>query len=381
MRTVGCLALSAVVLLAAPAGANPFQFPLKAERRHLVDRGGRPFFFQADTATALFTRLTRDEAVEYLRHRRIHGYTVIAAKLTAAGQRNRAGELPFAADDPSRPVEAYFDHADQVIRSAEALGLLLALSPAEDLDRLGAARARALGRWLGQRYARHAHLVWVVDQTAGAEARALAAGLAETARQHLIAGDELVFVRAGDRRPSRPYVVAGARYEGEADGPTPQQVRQQAYVTMLGGAAGHAYASIARNFPAGWQGQLDLAGGASLTHVRRLFESRAWQTLAPDAQLITDSRKDAPVTVARAPDGSFAVVYVPGPRNLTVHARRMSGKQVTAWWWDPRTGQARPAGLMATTGNLPLVTPGPEDWVLVLDDAARKLPAPGSDPR
>jgi hypothetical protein len=381
MRILSALSLCALALYAVPAQANPFQFPLKPERRHLVDRAGRPFFFQADTATALFTRLTRDEAVEYLRHRRIHGYTAIAAKLTATDQRDRGGHAPFRGGDVAQPDEAYFEHADQIIRSAEALGLLLALSPAEGLERTGVARARELGRWLGRRYARHAHIIWVVDQAASAEARALGAGLRETAPLHLIAGQELAFVRAGDRRPARPYVVAGALYEGEPNGPSPAEVRRQAYVTILGGAIGHAYGSIARTFPAGWRGQLDLPGGASLAHVRRLFESRPWQTLVPDGQLVSDSGQADPVTGARAPDGSFAVVYVPGPRKLSVHARRLGGRQIVAWWWDPRTGQARQAGMMATTGTLPVVTPGPDDWVLVLDNVAKKFPEPGTDPR
>jgi hypothetical protein len=378
MRAWVVAALGAVLLVPKGAAANPFQFPLKTAGRHLVDAQGRPVFFQADTATALF-RLSREDALHYLRHRRIHGFTAVAAKLTAAGQRNHGGAPAFEGDDLSRPAEAYFEHADQIIRSAEALGLVLALSPADQLERAGEARARRYGRWLGQRYARHGHVVWVLEAPTSPEARALASGLRETARHHLIAGEDVAFVRAGDKRPAKPYVVAGVLYEGEPGGPTPAQVRRQAYATILGGATGHAYGSVARTFPPDWRGQLELPGGASLAHARRLFESRPWHALALDLQIVGDTRKEDPVTAARTPDGSLAVVYVPSPRKLTVHARRMSGRQIAAWWFDPRTGQARAAGVMSTTGSFPVVTPGAEDWVLVLDQAGRKLPPPGSD--
>jgi hypothetical protein len=54
---------------------------------------------------------------------------------------------------------------------------------------------------------------------------------------------------------------------------------------------------------------------------------------------------------------------------------------VKAWWYDPRTGASRPAGEWAGEGRRTFTAPGVpgrgNDWVLVLDDAARRFPAPG----
>jgi hypothetical protein len=334
---------------------------LKVEGEQLVDRGGRPFPLLADTATALFARLSRDEAVEYLRDRRIRGFTAVCAALVA-GPRNQAGAVPFEGGDPARPGEAYFAHVDQVVRSAEALGLLLCLTPgAGVLEGQSAERARGLGRWLGSRYARHANIAWMVQGSG--PAGAFLAGLRETAPRHLI-------------QPPLPVAPA----EGEPGGPSPRQVRGAAYQALLRGQ-GFAYVSPVRAFASDWRAHLELPGGASLAAARRLLDSRPSTSLAVDRSLVREPATREPVTAARAGDGSFALVYLPSPRKLSVDARRISGKQLRAWWLDPRTGQARQAAVMATTGFVPLAPPGrnpDEDWVLILDDAGRPLRVPGN---
>jgi hypothetical protein len=48
-----------------------------------------------------------------------------------------------------------------------------------------------------------------------------------------------------------------------------------------------------------------------------------------------------------------------------------------AWWFDPRNGEAQPAGEFPTNGSQEFAPPTDGDWVLVLDDAERGYPAPG----
>src|SRR5205814_3840890 len=105
-RTLGL----ATLLLAAPVQANPFHFPLKPAGARLVDQDGRPFLLLADTATALFVRLGRDEALEYLRDRRIRRFTAITAAL-ATGAPDATGAAPFPTGDVGRPGLPYFEHA------------------------------------------------------------------------------------------------------------------------------------------------------------------------------------------------------------------------------------------------------------------------------
>lgn len=60
---------------------------------------------------------------------------------------------------------------------------------------------------------------------------------------------------------------------------------------------------------------------------------------------------------------------------------KITGPRVVAWWFSPRTGEATAAGEFSNEGERAFMSPTPGealDWVLVLDDAAKKFPAPGA---
>jgi hypothetical protein len=59
----------------------------------------------------------------------------------------------------------------------------------------------------------------------------------------------------------------------------------------------------------------------------------------------------------------------------------ITGPQVMAWWFNPRDGRATQVGTFANTGEHTFTPPDPGemlDWVLVLDDAVKNYPAPGT---
>ena len=59
----------------------------------------------------------------------------------------------------------------------------------------------------------------------------------------------------------------------------------------------------------------------------------------------------------------------------------IKGAKVKAWWFNPRDGTAKAISEFANTGEREFTPPDKGemiDWVLVLDDAAKKYPAPGS---
>jgi hypothetical protein len=75
------------------------------------------------------------------------------------------------------------------------------------------------------------------------------------------------------------------------------------------------------------------------------------------------------------------MVYVPVGRTFNVRMDKISGAKVKAWWFDPRNGKATVIGTFANRGERAFTPPAPGellDWVLVLDDAAKRYPAPGS---
>jgi hypothetical protein len=83
--------------------------------------------------------------------------------------------------------------------------------------------------------------------------------------------------------------------------------------------------------------------------------------------------------VATRGDG-YALVYSPQGRKFTVKPDGIGAKELKAWWYNPRTGTAADAGTFPGAGSKEFSCPAEgfgADWVLVLDDAARKFSAPG----
>lgn len=446
-----------VLLLAAPSGTSGApMFPLKIspDRRHLVDQSGSPFLYNADTAWMLFLKLNEAEAGEYLANRKAKGFTAVQVMLTGfLDMTNRTGQRPFGGDhDFAQPNEAYFAHVDRVVTRARELNLLLSIAPAwsgccgegwagrqkdgspKPLNQNGPAKSRALGNFIGQRYAGFPNVMWILGgdndpHDAREEIRQLGLGLKEAAPRQLITyhaasshsstdvwpADEAWldvsmvytyfrgFNKAWNKNqpdvyevshaefaklPIRPFFLGESTYEGEHGAwGSARQARKQAYWCLLGGGFGHAYGSPNWNFPNHWREVMELPGAASLKHLRALFQSRPWWTLRPDLHNVVAVQgrgpfgtNDATIT-ALAADGAFAIAYLPTRRPLTIDLTKVSGSAVNAWWFNPRTGAAQPAETIAEKKHHAFNPPGQEppenDWVLVLDDASRSFPPPG----
>jgi len=74
------------------------------------------------------------------------------------------------------------------------------------------------------------------------------------------------------------------------------------------------------------------------------------------------------------------LVYAPVGRAFKVKMDVIRGPNVKAWWFNPRDGVATAIGEFTNRGEVEFTPPNPGemlDWVLVLDDAAKKYPAPG----
>jgi len=205
--------------------------------------------------------------------------------------------------------------------------------------------------------------------------------------------------------PVKPALDGEPRYEDHPVDWDPKKgwfdeydVRQAAYWSMLAGACGHTYGdhdiwqfwqpgrtpiSAART---PWRKALDHPGSSQVGVMRRLFESRPFTTLVPDMTVVEGDvgtggdRKMA----ARASDGAFAFVYLPTGGSVTVKLSATSGRLAQAWWVDPRTGAAKRLEMLKTSGAHRFEAPSSgrgNDWVLVLDDAARRFDEPGRRPR
>lgn len=430
-RFVAAFALIVCATMALAAG--PYPLRVGPDHRHLVDQSGTPYLIQGDAGWSLISGLTKEEAEKYLEARRRLGFNSIIVNLIEhkfRGPVNRYGEGPFTTPgDFSTPNEKYFEHADWVIRKAQEMGLQIFLAPIylgyigtdegwiQELVANGPEKARNWGRFVGNRYRDFDNIVWIIGgdhnpDTARPEVDAVAEGIKERDGRHLMTAhchpensaiDQYrddgwldvndtytynivheMLIRDYNRQPVIPYFLIESTYEGEHNA-SQVQIRRQAYWAILSGATGQFMGNRPIwLFDPGWEAALDSVGSRDMQRLGWLFHSRPWNELTPDqkhevvVEGLGEFRGLDYLTAARTSDDATVIAYMPTARTISVEMSKVSGKQAMAWWFDPRTAQATSIGKFPTSGKQEFKPPAEGDWVLVLDDAARNLPAPGT---
>ena len=232
-----------------------------------------------------------------------------------------------------------------------------------------------------------------------------------------------------ERTPPKPVVDGESTYEGIVDDLVTynpgvplieaRDVRRVAYCAVFAGAAGCAYgsqgvwnySSPAPGAPAGTRAPygmppvslreaLQRPASSQLQYLRALIESRPVLTRIPDEWLVVNDPLSTTerIQATRASDGSYIFVYTSAGKPVRVRLRDkiydiLSGKSYKAWWYDPRNGAATLIGEFPRTeagdresdvhrGDIsreftPPSSGSGNDWVLVLDDAAKHFPPPG----
>jgi hypothetical protein len=169
-------------------------------------------------------------------------------------------------------------------------------------------------------------------------------------------------------------------------------VRQRAYWDVFSGAFGHTYGnhSVWQMYAPGrrpingpllyWYEAIHRPGAAQMQYVRVLIESRPMLSRVPDQSIVVDALDGADRIAATRGDG-YLFVYSGQGRRFTVNMGKISGEKVKGYWYNPRTGTATAIDTFENTGTREFVPPAEgfgADWVLVLDDAAKKFPPPGA---
>lgn len=212
-----------------------------------------------------------------------------------------------------------------------------------------------------------------------------------------------------DRTPVKPVIDGEPIYE---DHPVSfnaknlghsisADVRRPLYWDLFTGAFGHTYGhhSVWQMWKPGknpinnplmpWFEAIRQPGAGQMQFGRRLIESRPFLTRVPDDSVIVTGSVPTSVPGAgsrrfvatRDESGSYAMVYAPIGRAFKVNMTKVTGAKVKAWWFNPRDGKANEIGEFPNTGEREFISPNPGedmDWILVLDDASKKYPAPGS---
>ena len=208
--------------------------------------------------------------------------------------------------------------------------------------------------------------------------------------------------------PPKPTLDLEPNYEDHPYNPWPSwdpangyfrdhDVRKQTYRSVFAGGCGVTYGHHAvwqfagkrrevLNHPdRDWIDALWRPAARQMQFLRWLAESRPWFTRIPDQALIVGDAGSGGVHLQAMRDaaGSWAFVYFPlNDQAATIDLGRLAARRITGWWYDPRTGAAHPLGELAGGAHRAFRSPpyGP-DWVLVLDDAARRFPPPGMSER
>jgi len=212
-----------------------------------------------------------------------------------------------------------------------------------------------------------------------------------------------------DRQPIKPVVDGEPIYEdhpvafsARAQGHSiASDVRRPLYWDLFTGACGHTYGNHAVwqmwapgraeiNAPLmPWHEALGEPGAGQMQYGRWLMESRPFLTRIPDDEVIVTDRVPTAMPGAgryrfvatRDQAGTYAMVYAPIGRQFKVRMDKITGAKVKAWWFNPRNGKAEAIGEFPNTGERAFISPDPGetiDWVLVLDDAAKSYPPPGT---
>jgi hypothetical protein len=303
--------------------------------------------------------------------------------------------------------------------------------------------AKTYGRWIGNRYKNKKNVIWIIggdrnpDEKGISIWRAMAAGIAEG-----VGGQDKALItfhpqpngledggsskyfhkdewldfnmfQTGhcrennvwdriqvvyNRAPIKPVLDGETLYE---DHPvcfnakdlgisSAYDIRKHAYLDVFAGAFGHTYGChdvwqmYAPNrtpvnnphFP--WYVAIDLPGAGQMKFLRKLIESRPMLDRVPDQTLIREAMgNNDRIQATRGKDYIF--IYSAQGKPINVNLGKISGKDVNAFWYNPKNGETKDDGRYQNTGQKNFTPPTSgygNDWVLVIDDATKNYDKP-----
>jgi hypothetical protein len=164
-------------------------------------------------------------------------------------------------------------------------------------------------------------------------------------------------------------------------------VRKHAYIDVFAGAFGHTYGCHdvwqmyaphrtpvnGPHYP--WYVALDLPGASQMKYLKQLIESHPFFDRVPDQSLITNSLgANDRIQATRGYD--FILVYSSEGKSFTLNTSKISGKEIIAYWYNPRNGESKEIGKFNKKSQQEFSPPSSgygQDWILIVDDAAKNF--------
>ncbi|MDP3684585.1 MAG: DUF4038 domain-containing protein, partial [Ignavibacteria bacterium] len=205
------------------------------------------------------------------------------------------------------------------------------------------------------------------------------------------------------KTPAKPTLDGEPSYEaipqGLHDHSQPywsaSDVRRYAYWSVFAGACGHVYGqnSVRQVYKQGenkpesgaklsFFDALDDTGSFHMQYVKKLILSRPYFDRVNDQTIVSGDEGEKYDRILVSKGKSFLMAYTYTGRNFTINMGSISGSEINAWWFNPRTGEASKLGTFKNQGSKLFDPPGTRadgnDWVLVLDDASKNFDVPGA---
>ncbi len=227
--------------------------------------------------------------------------------------------------------------------------------------------------------------------------------MAQTGHSHKINPVYKMMLENYNLKPTKPIINGEPQYEDHPINFTPQNerfgafdVRQAGYWSVLAGAAGHTYGNhniwqmwqpgrnpiTAARIP--WYAAIHQPGAAQMGFMRKLFESRPFLEMIPDQDVLAKvfGQDKNSIRAARGKDGSFAIVYTPYGNPVHINLEKLSGDEISGYWYNPREGTSLPVESFKNSKKIKAFVPPSSgqmtDWVLVLDDKQKNYPDPAT---
>ncbi|MFC1633370.1 glycoside hydrolase family 140 protein [Planctomycetota bacterium] len=201
-------------------------------------------------------------------------------------------------------------------------------------------------------------------------------------------------------KPVKPTLDGEPRYEHFPVNWDPElfgrfddaDVRQAAYWAVFTGAFGHTYGCHSvwqMNAPGrepvrhalhSWYDDLDLPGAWDMLHVRKLMESRPFIDRIPFQQIVKNEYFPETDYIIATRGKDYVMVYIPTGKGAKLALSLCGWPTTNVWWYNCKTGQATHLSKISTDQVKyfePKTRGRGNDWVLILDNAARSFGPPG----
>ena len=171
-----------IFFLAAPvlllAQSKPHSLKVSSNHRYFTNEKSEPFFWLGDTGWLLFSKLTQEEAEEYLEDRREKGFDVIQVMvLHTVAAVNVYGDSALVNKNVAHPLVTpgnnftdkgeydYWDHVDFIVDLAAKKGLYIAMVPIWGTNVkagwVSKEDAKSYATWLADRYKNKWNIIWL----------------------------------------------------------------------------------------------------------------------------------------------------------------------------------------------------------------------------